>query len=53
MAQECKVCLTQHDEEIHGATNRVHRWFRAQVTKYLQDPSEDGMPMEVEILEEA
>jgi len=37
MSQACKVCLAQHDEEIHAATNRVHRWFRHQVAKNLDD----------------
>ncbi|MBZ5575390.1 MAG: hypothetical protein LAP40_02385 [Acidobacteriia bacterium] len=30
---ECPVCLGQHEEEIHIATIRVHRWFRAEVTR--------------------
>ena len=29
----CSVCLGAHDDEIHAATVRVHRWFRAKVTK--------------------
>jgi hypothetical protein len=32
-AGECPVCLGQHDEDIHIATVRIHRWFRAEVTK--------------------
>ena len=32
-AGECPVCLGQHEEEIHTATVRVHRWFRGEVTK--------------------
>ena len=32
-AGECAVCLGQHDEDIHTATIRVHRWFRGEVTK--------------------
>ena len=32
-AGECPVCLGQHEEEIHTATIRVHRWFRSEVTK--------------------
>jgi hypothetical protein len=43
MTQACKVCLVQHDEEIHAATDRVHGWYRAQVTKYLHDPADDPM----------
>jgi len=30
---ECPVCLGQHEEEIHIATIRVHRWFRTEVTR--------------------
>jgi hypothetical protein len=32
-AGECPVCLGQHEEEIHTATVRVHRWFRSEVTR--------------------
>jgi hypothetical protein len=34
-AGECPVCLGQHDEEIHIATIRLHRWFRREVTRGL------------------
>jgi len=40
MTKPCNACLTQHDEEIHAATTRVHGWFRAQVTKHLYDTEE-------------
>jgi hypothetical protein len=43
MTQVCNVCLAQHDEEIHAATNCVHRWFRAQVMKQLHDAADDPM----------
>jgi len=43
MTQVCNVCLAQHDEEIHAATNRVHGWFRAQVTNHLHDAADDPM----------
>jgi hypothetical protein len=43
MTHVCKVCLEQHDEEIHAATNRVHGWFRAQVTNHLHDAADDRM----------
>jgi hypothetical protein len=43
MTQDCKVCLVQHDEEIHAATNRVHARFRAQVTKHLHDVGDNPM----------
>jgi hypothetical protein len=48
MTQVCKVCLEQHDEEIHAATNRVHGWFRAQVTRHLHDEADRAMESEVE-----
>jgi hypothetical protein len=44
MTQVCNVCLAQHDEEIHAATNRVHGWFRAQVANHLLDATDDPMP---------
>jgi hypothetical protein len=30
---ECRICLGEHDEEIHAATLNVRAWFRDQVTK--------------------
>jgi hypothetical protein len=48
MTQDCKVCMAQHDEEIHAATNRVLGWFRAQVTKHLHDAADDPMLSEGE-----
>ena len=41
MTQPCNACLAQHDDEIHAATNRVHGWFRAEVTKHLRDAEDD------------
>jgi hypothetical protein len=46
MTQTCKICLANHDEEIHAATSRIHGWFRAQVTKHLHDAADDPMPIE-------
>ena len=34
-AGECPTCLGEHDEDIHLATIRVHRWFRTEVTRGL------------------
>ena len=36
----CKICLVQHDEEIHEATLNVLHWFHDQVTQsfYYDDP---------------
>jgi len=41
MIQDCKVCLVQHDEEIHAATKRVHAWLRAQVAVGLHEAPDD------------
>jgi hypothetical protein len=41
MTKPCKACLAHHDEEIHAATNRVHGWFRAQVTKHLHEVADE------------
>jgi hypothetical protein len=46
MAQDCTVCLVEHDEEIHAATTRVHAWFRTQVTKHLHYAADDPMANE-------
>ena len=48
MAQDCKVCLTQHDEEIHAATNRVYTWFRSEITRHLVDPADHPTLNEME-----
>jgi hypothetical protein len=37
MLNECKVCLGEHDEEIHEATLGVRGWFHHQVTRWLED----------------
>jgi hypothetical protein len=34
---ECAVCYSTHDDEIHEATLRIHRWFRGQVTHNFED----------------
>jgi hypothetical protein len=28
----CRVCMGPHDEEIHGATLRIHTWLRREIT---------------------
>ena len=33
---ECKVCLTDHDEELHQATLDLREWHRREVTKYFE-----------------
>jgi hypothetical protein len=44
----CRICLVEHDPEIHEATLGVRRWFAYEVTKYFADE-----PEEYEELEEA
>jgi hypothetical protein len=36
---DCPVCYLAHDDEIHEATLRIHRWFCAQVTHNFVDDS--------------
>jgi hypothetical protein len=31
--KECRVCLGEHEEQIHDATLSVRQWFRGEVTK--------------------
>ena len=35
---ECPTCLGPHEEEIHSATIRIHRWFRTEVTRGFVRP---------------
>ncbi len=32
----CRICLVEHDPEIHDATLRVHNWFRDEVNRLLR-----------------
>ena len=50
MSLSCKVCMVEHDEEIHAATSRIHAWFRVQVTQDLGDAAEGPMLSEGEEL---
>lgn len=40
MQKDCKVCLVEHDEEIHEASVRLHEWLRYKVTRNLGRPEE-------------
>ena len=31
----CKVCLVEHDEEIHAATLSLRQWLREKVNRAL------------------
>ena len=33
---DCRVCLGEHDDDIHSATLDVHAWYRARVTRYFE-----------------
>jgi hypothetical protein len=36
--KNCKVCLVEHDAEIHEATLRLHEWLREHVIRSIQEP---------------
>lgn len=40
-SRPCKVCMVQHDDEIHAATVSVHTWFHDQVTQGFYEETED------------
>jgi hypothetical protein len=31
--KECRICLGEHEEQVHDATLSVLQWFRGEVTK--------------------
>jgi len=43
--RDCRVCLGEHDDDIHSATLDVHAWYRARVTRYFEkdDPPEEAV----------
>jgi hypothetical protein len=38
-ARNCKVCLIEHDEEIHAATLRLREWLRERVRERVAEPA--------------
>jgi hypothetical protein len=34
----CKICLLEHDEEIHEATLSVHAWLKYKVERSIARP---------------
>jgi hypothetical protein len=34
-ATNCPRCLVAHDEEIHGATVRIHAWLRREILRQI------------------
>ena len=44
--KDCKVCLVQHDDEIHAATINVRMWFHQQVTQgFYEETVEVPIPV--------
>jgi len=39
-SSDCKVCLVQHDEDLHQATLSVRQWFHSEVVRRLEDYSD-------------
>jgi hypothetical protein len=39
--KDCKICLLEHDDEIHAATLSLHQWLRDRITRTLPQPSQD------------
>jgi len=45
MANECKVCLIDHDPETHEATLRVRQWFRQELARRLEPAEYSPEPL--------
>ena len=45
---ECVVCYAVHDDEIHEASLRIHRWFQAYVTRNFEDTALLGPELQPE-----
>ena len=39
--RECRICLGEHEEDIHTATVNVREWFHFQVVKNLEEQVPD------------
>jgi hypothetical protein len=47
---DCAVCYSEHDDEIHEATLRIHSWLLDQVTRNFEDravPAPEMQPEEI------
>ena len=42
--KNCKVCLMEHDSEIHDATLRLHEWLRERVKRIIEEPPTEDVP---------
>ena len=47
---ECAVCYSNHDDEIHEATLRIHRWFLGQVTRNFENCAPPASETQPELL---
>ena len=41
---DCKVCLVEHQAEIHSATVNIRRWLREDLRRKLQAPAQPQPP---------
>jgi hypothetical protein len=41
-ADDCRVCLGEHEDDIHSATLSVHAWYRGHVTRYFVEEEVDA-----------
>jgi hypothetical protein len=44
---DCRVCLMEHDDEIHAATLNVHDWFHELVTQGFHEDGPVGLPIDI------
>jgi hypothetical protein len=42
--KSCRICLVEHDEQIHAATVSIHEWLHEQVMLSLYDFTEAPVP---------
>ncbi len=43
---DCKVCLVEHQPDIHNATLSVHRWLKDRIRRSLEPPATPTPPAE-------
>lgn len=51
MTTDCKICMGEHDAEIHDATLSIRAWFRHEVTKRLYDDDQPEPIFDEEMIE--
>lgn len=47
----CKICLVDHNEEMHEATLAIREWHRGQVTKNFEEELIAQPELELEVIE--